>query len=99
MGDGTPSRRGRVVRNAAALWRRTLEGVVVLAAGSDEVELLAPPADEIWSALARPVDIDELAAALASDHAASADVVLADVERFVEQLVVRGLVVEVEPSD
>jgi hypothetical protein len=67
---------------------------MVLAPDATEAEVIEPPGDLIWAALAGPVDTAELAATLATDFGAPLAVVRADVERFVEQLLARGLVIE-----
>jgi hypothetical protein len=91
-----------VVRNPSVLWRRTLAGVVVLGPDAADADVLPPPGDLIWEALAAPVDIAGLARTLAASHGAPLEVVERDVERYVDQLVARGLAVETqadEPGD
>jgi hypothetical protein len=99
MSDPEPLRRRHVVRNPAVLWRRTLEGVMVLGTGSDEVQVLEPPGDEIWAALGEPIDLAALAATLAARHGAEPEVVRTDVEQFVARLLDQGLALDAEPPD
>jgi hypothetical protein len=99
MSDPDLLRRRRVVRNPAVLWRRTLEGVMVLGGDADEVQVLEPPGDEIWAALGEPTDLVALAATLAASHGAESEVVRRDVERFVAQLLDGGLALDAGPQD
>jgi hypothetical protein len=76
-------------RRPDALWRRSLDGVVVLPDGEAPVALEGTgPA--LWDLLAEAHDIDALAQELAGEHRADAAVVAADIEPVLEQLEAAG---------
>jgi hypothetical protein len=70
----------RVVRAPGALWRRVLDGVLVLAPGQDEPLLITPPGDVVWQLLADPITVDELTEELAELYETPAATVRADLE-------------------
>jgi Coenzyme PQQ synthesis protein D (PqqD) len=56
------------VRDEAVLWRRVVDGVLLLPPGSDELMLLTGSGGEIWHALERPCSATELAGVLADRY-------------------------------
>jgi hypothetical protein len=56
------------VRDEAVLWRRVVDGVLLLPPDSDELMLLTGSGGEIWHALARPRSMTALAAMLAARY-------------------------------
>lgn len=56
------------VRDEAVLWRRVVDGVLLLPPGSDELMLLTGSGGEIWHALERPLSASELAGVLADRY-------------------------------
>jgi len=56
------------VRDEAVLWRRVVDGVLLLPAGSDELMLLTGSGGEIWHALERPLSLADLAGVLAARY-------------------------------
>lgn len=89
----------RFVRDPAALSRETLPGTIVLGRGPDEFLLLEPPGDRVWAEIIEPISVGELVARLAVAFDAPIDVVRGDVSRFLDDLVGRGLAVEVPAQD
>jgi hypothetical protein len=69
------------------LWRRTLDGVVVLMADdASEPVALRGPAAEIWELLAVPTSLADLTMALADEYGVAADQIRADVRGAVDDL-------------
>ena len=56
------------VRDEAVLWRRVVDGVLLLPPESDELMLLTGSGGEIWHALERPRSATELAGVLADRY-------------------------------
>jgi hypothetical protein len=80
--DGTRWR-----RRPDALWRRSLDAVLVLPAGSDEPITLAGTGPALWELLAEPCTVAQLAAVLSEAYGAEAATVEADVAPVVGELV------------
>ena len=56
------------VRDEAVLWRRVVDGVLLLPPDSDELMLLTGSGGEIWHALERPRTMTALATVLAARY-------------------------------
>jgi Coenzyme PQQ synthesis protein D (PqqD) len=56
------------VRDEAVLWRRVVDGVLLLPPGSDDLMLLTGSGGEIWHALERPLSMAGLADVLADRY-------------------------------
>jgi hypothetical protein len=83
-----------IQRAEGTLWRRLLDGVLVLAPDAHEPFVLQPPADLIWQLLDEPIDPDDLDALLLEQFADADPVrLLDDVHRFIDDLVASGAVV------
>ena len=78
------------VRHPAALWRRTLDGVVVLPPEGDEPLHVSGPGHAIWQLLAEPATLDELTADVAALFRCPAADVRGDVERVLRSFVEAG---------
>ena len=79
-------------RRPDVLVRRSLDALVLLPVEGDEVLTLAGTGPEVWDLLAEPRSLDELATILAARHGAPDDVVAADIEPVLRQLVDSGAV-------
>lgn len=76
----------RFVRHPGTLWRRTLDGVVVLAPDSETPLRITGAGHALWMLLAEPATVEELVGDLASVYGRTAAEVGADVERVLRQL-------------
>jgi hypothetical protein len=56
------------VRDESVLWRRVVDGVLLLPPGSDDLMLLTGSGGEIWHALERPRSMTDLAGVLAARY-------------------------------
>ncbi|HEX4490228.1 MAG TPA: PqqD family protein [Acidimicrobiia bacterium] len=93
MAAGDPSPLGTVAwrRAETVLWRRTLDGVVVLGpAESAQPVALRGAAADIWELLEEPASVAVLGAALAHDYGVPVERIADDVERAVDALVKVG---------
>ena len=68
-------------------------------AGRAEFELLAGAAADVWHLLDVPRTMDDLVDILTNVYPVSSDVVTADVDSLLDDLVQRGLVEEVQDTD
>jgi hypothetical protein len=75
-----------------ALWRRTLDGVVVLPFDRPAPLVLRGPAARIWELLAQPLTIQELLDAIATIYAVEGDAVADEVGWAVDELAAAGAV-------
>ena len=78
-------------RNPAALWRRSLDGVVLLAPGADEPIVLSGGGPAVWEGLAEPITLDGLVEDLARAHRADLDAVRRDVRSLIDLFAVSGV--------
>jgi Coenzyme PQQ synthesis protein D (PqqD) len=86
------------VRDGAAVWRRCLDGVLVLGATMPDPVMLPSPGDVIWELLASPRTAADLVAALADRYETSTDVIEHDLLPFLGELESAGLVLEPTPG-
>jgi hypothetical protein len=77
-------------RRADVLWRRSLDAVVLLPAGADDVITLCGSGVDTWELLDTWRTIDALAELLAERFQTSPAVVTPDVVAFVDQLDLAG---------
>jgi len=77
-------------RRPDALWRRSLDAVLVLPAGADEPVTLAGTGPALWELLADPCTVPQLAAVLSEGYDAEPATVEADVRPVVDELVRLG---------
>jgi Coenzyme PQQ synthesis protein D (PqqD) len=77
-------------RADTALWRRTLDGVVVLPIDGRAPLALRGPAARIWELLAQPLTIEELLEAIAAIYAVERDAVAGEVGWAVGELADAG---------
>jgi hypothetical protein len=73
------ARSTRIARAPATLWRSGPFGRVILAPGDAEPVACTGTAAAVWDALAEPLTLAELAAALATAFGTDADTVTADI--------------------
>lgn len=73
-------------RAPGVLWRRSLDGVLVLAPGENAPLHISPPGDGIWELLAQSTTADQLTDCLANLYDVGDDVVQADVRRVLATL-------------
>jgi hypothetical protein len=77
-------------RADTTLWRRTLDGVVVLPIDTPAPLVLRGPAARIWELLAQPLTIQELLEAIAAIYAVESDAVASEVGWAVGKLADAG---------
>ena len=77
-------------RAESVLWRRTLDGVVVLPAGGGDPVALRGPAATIWERLAEPCSTTDLVAMLAATYGVRAEHVANDVGAALDVLLELG---------
>jgi hypothetical protein len=82
----------RYRRRPDALWRRSLDAVVVLPPGTGEPVTLGVTGPEVWELLAEWRTLDDLAALLAELHEADPVAVAADVMPLLDELIALGAV-------
>jgi hypothetical protein len=80
----------RIRRRPDVLWRRSLDSVVVLPAGADEVITLAGTGPAVWELLAEWRTRDDIVEALARAYGSTVAVVSADLEPLLAELEARG---------
>lgn len=78
-------------RRPDALWRRSLDGVVILGANAEEPITVLGPGLEIWELLAEWRTLEALATLLSSEHGADPVVVTRDVNALLDQLDAEGV--------
>ena len=83
----------RRVRRADVLWRRAGDRVLIRRPGNDDVLVLAATGAALWEALAFERTAGAVAATLAEAHGAAVDVVAADVQQALADLVEQQVVV------
>ncbi len=76
----------RVARRPDALWRQSLDSVVILPAGLDGPIALAGSGSEVWNLLAEAHAVDDLVQLLADRHQVDRDVIASDVEPLLQWL-------------
>jgi hypothetical protein len=86
----------RYVRSDRILWRRTMDGVVVLPVEHGEYFDLTGTGLVLWELLGTPHTVDEAAAALLARYEGSPGQVAADLAPVLEDLVRRQAVVVLE---
>ena len=74
-------------RRPDALWRRSLDAVLVLAAGADEPVPLTGTGPAVWELLAEPCTVPQLAAVLSEGFDAEPATVEADLRPMIDELV------------
>jgi Coenzyme PQQ synthesis protein D (PqqD) len=77
-------------RSQGVVWRRTMDGVVVLPARSVEPIALLGPAANMWEMLAEPLTAAELVAALADHYGVEPDRVTNEIRATLDGLLRRG---------
>lgn len=82
----------RWVRADGVLSHHTVGRVVLLAPRQAQPVVVSGAGVAVWEHLARPRSLDELAAALADEYHADADMIAADVEPVLGQLEDHGAV-------
>jgi hypothetical protein len=80
----------RLCRSEGVVWRRTMEGVVVLPAHAAEPIALLGPAANMWEMLAEPLTAAELIAALAEHYGVEPDRVTNEIRATLDGLLRRG---------
>jgi hypothetical protein len=74
-------------RRPDALWRRSLDAVLVLPVGTDEPVTLAGTGPALWELLAEPCTVAQLAAVLSEAFAAEPTTVVVDIAPVIDELV------------
>lgn len=82
----------RYVRSERVLWRRTVDGVVVLPIDHGDYFDLTGTGVALWEVLAMPRTVDEAAAELLSRFDGAPEAVVADLAPVLEDLIRRGAV-------
>jgi hypothetical protein len=70
-------------RNPQSLWRRTLDGVLVLGPDMSEPLEISAPGDHIWTLLETPMTIADLVTSLEAHFDVAAGTVRTDIEPMV----------------
>ncbi len=79
-------------RRAECTWRRTLDGVLVLAAKADAPVHIGGSGALAWDLLSEPMTMTELIAGLTDAYDLRPEVLVGDIARLVDQLVQLGVV-------
>jgi Coenzyme PQQ synthesis protein D (PqqD) len=74
-------------RRADVLWRRSLDGVLLLPSGAEEPLTLAGTGPEMWELLAEPISMPDLTRELATRYETDAATVEADLAPVLDHLV------------
>jgi hypothetical protein len=77
-------------RAETTLWRRTLDGVVVLPDDAPAPLVLRGPAARIWELLVQPLTLPELLDAIAAIYAVEGDAVADEIDWAVSRLAAAG---------
>ena len=80
----------RLRRSEGVVWRRTMDGVVVLPANTAQPIALLGPAANMWEMLAEPLTAAELVNALADHYGVEPDHVTSEIRATLDGLVRRG---------
>ncbi len=84
---------GTVLRRGELPFQVLADETIVVHPRTHEVHVLNPTGSRIWALLDAPRPVSALLAALEEEYDGPADLVRQDVERFVEELLERRLVV------
>lgn len=84
--DEVRSRTRGWVRAEGVLWRESVDGLLVLQPGSDEVILLEGSASLLWTVLEEPVELEEAAETLAHVHATGVETIAEDLKTILYEL-------------
>jgi len=87
--------RTRLRRASDLLWRDLGGEILATTPGGKGVERLGGSALQVWALLERSRTVEECTGAIAG----SSDVIAAEVESFIQELVARGIVEEVPEHD
>lgn len=79
-----------VQRNPGVLWRRCLDGVLILAEQDEAPTFLGPPGDVIWEHIAYPTLVDDLVDDLAELFTGDRRQIEADVIEYLGLLAAQG---------
>ena len=82
---------GRIRRRPDVLWRRSLDAVVLLPAGAEDVLTLAGTGPAVWELLAEWRTYDDLVENLARAFGATPDAVSGDLEPLIAELEAQGV--------
>lgn len=91
-GGSAPVSTTRWRRCPEALWRRSLDAVIVLAPAHADPIMLTGSGPALWELLVEPGTVAQLATVLARDHAADPAEVEADIAPVIEQLAEAGAI-------
>ena len=75
-----------VYRRGDVLWRRTYDRVVILLPGSREFLTLRASGCDLWSVLAEPGSLPEIANRLAESYSAPAEKIAVDIAPVIREL-------------
>ena len=79
-------------RASGAVWRSSLDQVIVSVPGSDELLVLTGTAADLWHALAESTTVDALSRRMADAFDGSADTIAADLTAALQDLATQGAV-------
>ena len=88
--DGGKGTSSRLHRSQGVVWRRTMDGVVVLPAHAEEPIALLGPAASVWELLAQPLTAAELVAGLADRYGLAPEHVTSEINATLDGLLRRG---------
>lgn len=88
-----PLREDRLVqREPTVLWRRSLDGVVVLGPDAGDPIRITWPGSEIWDLLSEPVSVEEVARLLVERYGGNLEDVRVDTGAVLDRLAEAGAV-------
>ena len=79
-------------RRDDALWRRSLDSVIVFPVGTDDPVTIGGSGAVVWDLLAEPATLDELVATLAEVYEGDAASIASDVADLLSQLEALGAI-------
>jgi hypothetical protein len=86
-------------RRPDVLWRRSLDGVVLLPTDAEEPVVLSSTGPAVWDLLASPITTDDLVDRLTESYAADRSAIETDVLTLLEDLRMKGVCVRVAPDE
>jgi Coenzyme PQQ synthesis protein D (PqqD) len=81
-----------VARSSTTLWRRCLDGVLVLPEGAAQPLLLTPPGDAIWELVAMPCELGDLLTELRRRFDGPAEEIASDTDDFIRDAIAAGAI-------
>ena len=87
----------KYVRSPTALWRRTIDRLILLPADHQECLILGGTALPMWDCFTEPCSLQEAATKLAAAFEVEENMVAADIAPLGERLIAAGALMETAP--